>query len=135
MIALGLSTALLQQYGAPEGGGAGSAVFGLGFTVLWLAVMVVAIASLWVLFQKAGKPGWAAIVPIYNTIVMLEIAGKPIWWIILLFIPLVNFIVGIIVVVALAEKFGKGVGFALGMIFLPFIFFPILAFGDAQYRG
>jgi len=86
-------------------------------------------------FTKAGKPGWASIIPIYNAIVLLEIAGKPIWWIVLLFIPLVNFIVIIIVVIDLAKNFGKGTGFGLGLAFLPFIFYPILGFGDAKYRG
>ena len=133
---LGAAGMLLQEYGGyGNEGGTGMVLFGGVFMIVWLAIVVLAIASLWMIFQKAGKPGWAAIIPIYNTIVMLEIAGKPIWWIILLFIPFVNFVVGIIVILALAEKFGKGTGFALGMIFLPIIFFPILAFGDAQYRG
>ncbi|MGZ7079140.1 MAG: DUF5684 domain-containing protein, partial [Thermoanaerobaculia bacterium] len=75
------------------------------------------------------------IVPIYNMIVLLKIAGKPLWWIILLFIPFVNFIIVILVYFALAKNFGKGAGFALGMVFLPFIFFPLLAWGDARYQG
>jgi len=86
-------------------------------------------------FTKAGKPGWASIVPIYNIIVYLQIAGKPEWWVILMFIPVVNLIVGIIALLAFAKSFGKGGGFAVGMIFLPFIFLPMLAFGDAQYIG
>ncbi|MGZ7032929.1 MAG: DUF5684 domain-containing protein, partial [Thermoanaerobaculia bacterium] len=81
------------------------------------------------------EPGWAAIVPIYNMIVLLKIAGKPLWWIILLFIPFVNFIIVILVYFALAKNFGKGAGFALGMVFLPFIFLPLLAWGDARYQG
>lgn len=104
------------------------------FWIVWLAVIVFVIAAWWKVFTKAGKPGWAAIVPIYNLIVILEIAGKPLWWILLMLIPLVNIIVGIIVYVAFARNFGKGVGFALGLIFLGFIFFPILAWGDAVYR-
>lgn len=102
--------------------------------IIWLAVAIVAIAGVWKTFVKAGKPGWASIIPIYNLIVMLEIAGKPIWWIILLLIPLVNLIFGIIVYIDLAKNFGKGLGFALGLIFLSFIFFPILGFGDAKYQ-
>jgi uncharacterized protein DUF5684 len=110
--------------------------FGLSpmFWIVWLAVVVFMIAAWWKVFTKAGKPGWAAIVPIYNIIVLLEIAGKPLWWILLMLIPLVNIVVGIIVYVAFARNFGKGVGFALGLIFLGFIFFPILAWGDAEYR-
>jgi len=106
---------------------------GMGFWVVWLAIMVVMIAAAWKMFEKAGKPGWAAIVPIYNAIVLLDIVGKPMWWIILMLIPVVNIVVGIIVLVRLARSFGKDVGFAIGMIFLPFIFYPILGFGDAQY--
>lgn len=84
--------------------------------------------------MKAGKPGWAAIIPIYNLIVLLEIAGRPLWWIILLIIPFVNFIVLILVNIDIARKFGKGVGFAIGMLILPFIFWPMLGFGDATYN-
>jgi hypothetical protein len=104
-------------------------------TLFILAVMIVVIAGLWKTFEKAGQPGWAAIVPIYNVVVMLEIAGRPLWWIILLFIPLVNFIILIIVAVDIAKAFGKGTGFGLGLAFLGFVFYPILGFGDARYLG
>jgi hypothetical protein len=86
-------------------------------------------------FSKAGKPGWAAIIPIYNVIVMLEIAGKPIWWIVLFLIPVVSIIMSIIVAIGIANNFGKGAGFGLGLAFLAPIFYPILAFGSAQYAG
>ena len=119
---------LAQQDGA--GGGAG----GMIGTLIYLAVIVVSIAGLWGVFTKAGKPGWASIIPIYNAIVMLEIAGKPLWWIILFFIPCVNFIAVILVAMDLAKNFGKGAGFGLGLAFLPFIFYPILGFGDARYQ-
>ena len=113
----------------------GYAGLGMGFWIVCLAFMVFYVYVFWKVFEKAGKPGWAAIVPIYNVIVMLEIAGKPLWWILLYFIPLVNIIVGFIVIVAIAAKFGKGTGFAMGLIFLGFIFWPILAFGDATYNA
>lgn len=103
------------------------------FWICMLAFIVLMIASCWKVFVKAGKPGWACIIPIYNVVVLLDIVGKPIWWIILYLIPLVNIIIIIIIYVALAKAFGKGVGFALGLIFLPFIFYPILGFGDATY--
>ena len=96
---------------------------------------IVMIAAIWKVFTKAGKPGWAAIIPIYNTIVLLDVAGKPAWWVILFFIPIVNFVMLILTYLGLAERFGKGGGFAVGLIFLGIIFFPILGFGDAQYRG
>ena len=101
--------------------------------LVWLAVTVLMIASVWKVFTKAGQPGWAAIIPIYNAYVFLKIAGKPGWWLVLLFIPLVNVVVGIIALVAFCRNFGKGGGFVVGTIFLPIIFYPILAFGDAVY--
>ena len=94
------------------------------------ALMVV---SMWVIFKKAGQPGWAAIVPIYSVIVLLKVVKKPLWWILLGFIPFVSLIIAIIVLHNLAKVFGKGGGFTLGLIFLPFIFYPILAFGKATY--
>ena len=101
--------------------------------LIQLIIFVLYIASMWVIFTKAGKPGWAAIIPIYNIIVLLEIVGKPLWWIILVII--LPFIFGIWMLNLLSKSFGKGVGFTLGLIFLGFIFFPILAFGDAKYNG
>jgi hypothetical protein len=103
-------------------------------TIVWLVVAVLMIVSMWKIFSKAGQPGWAAIIPIYNIIVLLQVAGKPIWWIILMFIPIANIIVGILMMVGLATNFGKGAGYVIGMIFLPIIFYPMLAFGSAEYQ-
>jgi len=105
------------------------------FSLIVLAVMVFLIAAFWKVFTKAGQPGWAAIIPIYNAIVWLRIAGRPGWWIILILIPIVGFVIAIMVSVDLARKFGKGAGFGLGLVFLGFIFYPILAWGSAQYSG
>jgi len=105
---------------------------GMGITICYLAVVLLLIIGLWKVFTKAGKPGWAAIVPIYNMIVLLEIAGKPLWWFILLIIPGVNFIALLFVSLAIAARFGKGTGFGLGLWLLPFIFYPILGFGDSR---
>lgn len=102
--------------------------------VIELALVAVALAGIWATFVKAGEYGWAALIPIYNLIVFLRIAGKPWWWVFLFLIPLVNIVIGIIVHIDVAKNFGKGVGFALGLIFLGFIFYPILGFGSAQYR-
>ncbi len=102
--------------------------------VFWV-VMILVIVALWKVFEKAGKPGWAAIIPIYNIIVLLEIVGKPLWWIILFLIPLVNIIFGIWATNLLSKSFGKNEGFTVGLIFLPFIFYPILGFGSAKYEG
>ena len=105
------------------------------FWIVWLGLMLVVFAGIWKTFEKAGKPGWAAIVPIYNVWVMLQIAGKPGWWLLLMLIPLVNLVIAIMVSIAIAERFGKGTGFGLGLAFLGFIFYPILGFGDATYSG
>ena len=113
------------------GMGAGSVIM----MIIWLAVAIFMIVATWKVFVKAGRPGWAVLIPIYNTYVFLKIAGKPGWWLILFFIPLLNLIFGIIATIAFAQSFGKGAGFAVGLIFLPIIFIPILAFGEAQYAG
>lgn len=107
---------------------------GLGaIGIIYLALIVFLIVTMWKIFTKAGKPGWASIIPIYNVFVMLDIAGKPAWWFLLFLIPFVNFIVGILVIAGIATNFGKGGGFVVGMILLPIVFYPILAFGSAQY--
>lgn len=109
-------------------GSAGGGVFGL-------LVAILMIASLWKVFAKAGEPGWAAIIPIYNTFVLLKIAGKPWWWLLLCLIPIVNFIVLIVVAMSIAGKFGKGAGFGIGLVLLPFIFYPMLGFGSSTYSA
>ena len=103
--------------------------------VIYLAIIVLMIASMWTIFSKTGKPGWASIVPIYNLIVLLEIVGKPWWWLLLMLIPIVNIVILIIVWHNLSLSFGKGGGFTVGLILLGIIFLPILAFGDAKYVG
>jgi uncharacterized membrane protein YoaK (UPF0700 family) len=108
---------------------------GAGTYIVAILFAVVMIAAMWKVFTKAGKPGWASLIPIYNLVVLLGIAGKPAWWVILFFIPIVGFIMAILTYVALAEKFGKGGGFAVGLVLLGPIFFPILGFGGAQYQG
>lgn len=113
---------------------AAAAGAGLIFMLLYLAFLLLIIVGMWKMFTKAGKPGWASIIPIYNIVVLIEITGKPLWWIVLLFIPFVNFVVGILINLALAERFGKGAGFAVGLILLSFIFIPILGFGSATYH-
>ena len=100
-----------------------------------LAIMVVIIAAMWKVFTKAGKAGWMVLIPIVNVYVLLKIAGRPGWWLILLIIPLVNLIISILVSMDIAKSFGKGAGFGLGLAFLGPIFFPILGFGSATYRG
>ena len=92
------------------------------------------IVSMWRVFEKAGRPGWGIFIPIYNIYLLLLIAGRPGWWIILYFIPLVNFVIGIIVAIDIAKNFGKEAIFGVGLFFFGFIFYPILAFGSANYQ-
>lgn len=106
-----------------------------GLLIIYVGFIVFLIASMWKMFEKAGQPGWAAIVPIYNIYVLTQIAEKPGWWLLLFFIPLVNLVASIMVWSAISSRFGKGDGFTVGLVLLSFIFIPILGFGDAQYKG
>lgn len=119
--------------GAVAAGGL-AALFG-GFMLFWLAVIVFVIASMWKVFTKAGQPGWACLIPIYNLIVLLQIVGRPVWWFILLCIPLVNLVFLILLYIDLAKSFGQGTGFAIGLLLLTPIFMAILGFGSARYLG
>ncbi len=103
--------------------------------LLYLVLGVFFLLCYWKIFVKAGKPGWAAIIPIYNIIVLLEIIGRPWWWLLLLFVPVANAVIGIMLLFDLAKVFGKGTGFGFGLLFLAPIFIPILAFGSATYQG
>jgi hypothetical protein len=103
--------------------------------IFGLLVALLLIVAMWKVFTKAGQPGWASIIPIYNLYIWCKIVGRPWWWILLMLIPLVNFIVCIILCIDLAKSFGKGVGFGIGLALLGIIFFPILGFGSAQYQG
>ncbi len=122
-----------------QGGGEGD-VFafltsGAGL-VCSLILAIIAILGFWRTFVKAGQPGWGALIPIYNVYLMLKIAGRPGWWLILLLIPLVNVIVWAVVCLDIAASFGKGAVFGLVLLFLlNGLGFLILGFGDAQYQG
>ena len=106
-----------------------------GFAVLFGILGLFFMACYWKVFSKAGQPGWAAFVPIYNVVVLMQIVGRPGWWFFLFCIPFVNAIVGIIVILDLAKSYGKDNAFAAGLIILGPIFLPILAFGSAEYQG
>ncbi len=106
------------------------------FLIFYFVLLIFMIATLWKVFEKAGEPGWVALIPIYNAYKMTtSVAGKEPLWFFLLFIPLVGIVIAIMQTFAIAEKFGKSGGFAVGMLFLPFIFYPILAFGDAVHES
>ena len=99
------------------------------------AFVVLAIASMWKVFTKAGQPGWGALVPIYNYLLLIRIVGRPDIWVLFMLIPLVNIVIGIIVLIDLAKSFGKDVAYAIGLIVLPVVFWPMLGFGSARYVG
>jgi len=125
----------LMQYDDNTGGGIAGCIGGGVGCVVWLAVFVVIVAAMWKVFEKAGQPGWAAIIPIYNAYILVtEIARKEILWFILLLIPIANIVAAVIVSIDVARKFGKDTLFGVGLALLPFIFYPILGFGNAQYN-
>lgn len=127
--------ALIAQQSSDDGGFF-AAIFSSFFTFCCVGIFVIlAVAGMWKIFTKAGKPGWASIIPIYNFYILLEIIGRPGWWVILYFIPFVNFVVMILVALDLARVFGKSTLFAIGLILFPFIFYLLLGFGDATYQG
>jgi hypothetical protein len=103
--------------------------------IISLLIGLLMIVAMWKVFSKAGQPGWASIIPIYNLYIWCKIVGRPWWWIILMLIPFVNIIVGIILCINMAKSFGKGAGFGIGLALLGVIFLPILGFGSAQYQG
>jgi Family of unknown function (DUF5684) len=113
-----------------------SGSFSVGVLFLWFLVFyAIAVIPYWVIFTKAGQPGWPALIPIYSTYILLKVVGRPGWWLLLLLIPIVNVVCLIIVMNDLSKSFGHGVGFTLGLIFLSLIFIYILAFGSSTYRG
>jgi hypothetical protein len=113
--------------------GAGAGMFGTVCLLVEVAIIVVMIVGMWKVFEKAGKPGWASIIPFYNLYVLTEIAGRPILWFILLLIPCVNIVAHIVISIDIAKNFGKDTVYAIGLILFPFIFWPLLGFGDAKY--
>lgn len=125
---------LAAAEGADPGGGlAALAGAGIAMVLVYLAVILAVVAGVWKIFTKAGKPGWAALIPIYNLVVLLEITGQPLWYIVLYLIPCTAPIAAVIVALELSKRFGQGVGFGLGLAFLAPVFLPLLGFGSYQY--
>jgi hypothetical protein len=113
----------------------GLMAFLAAYMVFILVIAVFMIIVFWKIFTKAGQPGWACLIPIYNYLIILKIAGKPWWWLLLMLIPIVNIVLAIIVLNNLSKSFGHGAGFTVGLLFLGIIFYPILAFGSSKYIG
>lgn len=102
--------------------------------LLYLSIITFVIISMWKVFVKAGQPGWACIVPIYNILIMLKIANKPWWWIFMFIIPIANLVFAIMLLHRISLSFGKGGGFTVGLLFLGIIFWGILAFDKSEYK-
>lgn len=130
-----LKQAIETQKSAMPRDSALSAGASLTVALILLAVCLLVVVSLWVVFVKAGEAGWKCLIPIYNMYVLLLISGKPGWWLILLFIPVVGAVFQLLSMLSLAERFGRGALYGVGLFLLPMIFFPLLAFGDSQYEG
>lgn len=121
----------LLNFLVPLQGGSGGSIIE---PILTLALTVVVFAGFWKIFEKAGEPGWAAIIPIYNLYVLIKVSGNAWWWLILFFIPVLNLLAAAKISIDVAGKFDKGILFGLGLTFLSFIFYPLLGFGDYQYQ-
>ena len=106
--------------------------------VIWIIGMAAAVFTMicmWKIFTKAGKKGWASLIPVYNIIVMLEIAELPMWYLALFLVPFANIYAMFKIYIEIAHKFGKSTGFGVGMVFLNIVFIPMLAFDKAEYKG
>ena len=107
-------------------------------TGVWICygiIFLLILIAWWKIFEKAGRPGWQGIIPIYNFYILLKIVGKPGWWLILMLIPFLNLVFIIWTYNMLSKSFGKDEAFTVGLVLLGFVFFPILGFGDAKYLG
>ena len=139
--ALPLLLAQQPEFGPPvddgtgAAAGAAAAMGGLCVMFIYFVLIVGVIAGMWMTFAKAGRPGWAAIIPFYNVFVLTEIARKEILWFILTLLPCINIVAIILISIDVAKNFGKGAGFGIGLALLPFIFYPILGFSGARYQG
>ena len=103
--------------------------------LMLLVACILILIGQWVVFQKAGRAGWECLIPFYNMYVLMEISGKPGWWMFLLLVPLLSVVILLLSLLSLASKFGRSALFGLGLLFFPMIFFPLLAFGGSKYEG
>ena len=140
---MSLNFLLLAQQPPIDDAAAGAMVAGvLGFYLfcflIFLAIafipIIAMLVGMWKVFEKAGHPGWAAIVPYYNMYILNEIAGKDIMWFIFTFVPCLNLVAIVVICMDVAKNFGKDPAYGIGLALLGFVFFPILGFSDAQYR-
>jgi hypothetical protein len=109
--------------------------FFFAYMIFLLAIVGFYLYCYWRIFEKAGRKGWEGLIPGHNVVEIFEMVGRPGWWFFLLLIPIANFVISIMIIFELAKAFGKDTGFGFGLLFLSFIFLPILALGDAEYQG
>ena len=125
-----------EQLLVPLQSDGGGGTPGILLLLVGLAVAVAFIAGTWKAFRKAGQPGWAAIIPVYNLYIMLKIGDNEWWWLlVILFVPVVNLYGLYKAFAGVSQAFNQGIGFAFGLWFLSFIFWPLLGFGDYEYQG
>jgi hypothetical protein len=131
-----IPTLLLQQDAATTAISGGLVAMGATMMFVMMAIMVVFIIALWKVFAKAGQPGWAVLIPIYNAYILLKIAGRPGWWILLFMIPFVNIAIALLVAIDIAKSFGQSAAFGVFLLFLLCgIGYLMLAFGNYRYIG
>ena len=127
-----IATNLQNMPGIDSGGLSGFIILPL---ILYVILLIVLLIGIWRMFQKGGIPGILGLIPFVNLFYLSKLAGKPMWWGLLYFIPFVNVVIAIIILIGISERFGRGIGTALGLVFLTPIFFCILGYGSAEYSG
>jgi len=124
-----------MEYSSDYGSAGIFAGIGATFVIIYFGLIILSIVGMWKTFEKAGKPGWAALIPFYNIYIMIEIVGKPAIWLLWCIIPCVSIVFAVWLTNLISKSYGKEEGFTVGLIFLPFIFWPILGFGNSVYVG
>jgi TRAP-type C4-dicarboxylate transport system permease small subunit len=109
-----------------------AAAMSMTTSLIILAAALLLVASMWKVFERAGEPGWAVIIPIYNLYVLTKVAQVSAAWMIAMLLPFLNIIAVFVVANGVAKRFGKSTGFGIGLVLLPFLFYPMLAWGDDQ---
>jgi hypothetical protein len=129
---------LSQVEESSSGLGAGAVI---AIVAVSLVVVVLQVAGFWKTLEKGGETGAMSLlllVPCLSPVAYLpftRLTGREWWWVLLMYIPIVNLVVLIILSIDIAKAYGKGAGFGVGLWLLPFIFYPILGFGSARYEG
>lgn len=124
-----------QKNAMPQQGASQLKSLGITYLIVLLLLCLLVIASMWMVFEKAGEAGWKSLVPLYNLYILIVISGKPGWWFFLMLVPLVGLICYFLAMLSLAERFGRGAVFGIGLFFLPMVFFPLLAFGGPPAKA